>query len=244
MQGRWIFCIFADGNTFRKTRTNHVLLIGGNRATAIAIRRPSYRLVWLYLFKYTNQKKMMMKTDFEDYKEMLYDFRRAITNEKEKVSEQAGRLMGLIKMADATDELLSENEKLKEENGRLNGENDRLRKEMEEKNMKLSELSKLSVGVAKKSSQDEVLKGLRTYINISKRKTLSKRVAVKMMIMELANAIDLSFPEDMVATLEALDDEQSEPKVLVQGDYVVSKQVANEVIGVAPGAVGINIENE
>ena len=110
--------------------------------------------------------------------------------------------------------------------------------------MKLSELSKLSVGVAKKSSQDEVLKGLRTYINISKRKTLSKRVAVKMMIMELANAIDLSFPEDMVATLEALDDEQSEPKVLVQGDYVVSKQVANEVIGVAPGAVGINIENE
>lgn len=186
----------------------------------------------------------MMKTDFEDYKEMLYDFRRAITNEKEKVSEQAGRLMGLIKMADATDELLSENEKLKEENGRLNGENDRLRKEMEEKNMKLSELSKLSVGVAKKSSQDEVLKGLRTYINISKRKTLSKRVAVKMMIMELANAIDLSFPEDMVATLEALDDEQSEPKVLVQGDYVVSKQVANEVIGVAPGAVGINIENE
>ena len=130
--------------------------------------------------------------------------------------------MGLIKMADATDELLSENEKLKEENGRLNGENVRLRKEMEEKDMKLSELSKLSVGVAKKSSQDEVLKALRTYVNVSKRKTLSKRVAVKMMIMELANAIDLSFPEDMVATLEALDDEQTEPKVLVQGNMVMN----------------------
>jgi hypothetical protein len=79
------------------------------------------------------------------------------------------------------------------------------------------------VGVAKKSSQDEVLKALRTYVNVSKRKTLSKRVAVKMMIMELGNAIGLSFPEDMMTTLEALDDEQSEPKVLVQGDYVESK---------------------
>ena len=89
--------------------------------------------------------------------------------------------------------------------------------------MKLTELGKLSAGVARKSSQDDVLKGLRTYINISKRKTLSKRVAVKMIIMELVNAIDLSLPEDMVATLEALDDETSEPKVLVQGDYVASK---------------------
>ena len=186
----------------------------------------------------------MMKTDFEDYKEMMYDVRRTLGSEKERLKERVEQLDGFMKMTDATDELLAQIEDLKEENGRLNGENDRLRKEMEEKNMKLSELSKLSVGVAKKSSQDEVLKGLRTYINISKRKTLSKRVAVKMMIMELANAIDLSFPEDMVATLEALDDEQSEPKVLVQGDYVVSKQVANEVIGVAPGAVGVNIVNE
>ena len=168
-----------------------------------------------------------MKTDFEDYKEMMYDVRRAIANEKEKMSEQAERLMGLVRMADATDELLSEIEKLTEENGRLAGENDRLRKEVEEKEMKLSELGKLSVGVAKKSSQDEVLKALRTYINISKRKTLSKRVAVKMMIMELANAIDLSFPEDMVATLEALDDEQAEPKVMVQGNMLMNAPTFN-----------------
>ena len=158
--------------------------------------------------------------DFEDYKEMMHDVRRALGSEKERLKERVEQLDGVIKMTDVTDELLSQIEDLKEENGRLNGENDRLRKDVEEKEMKLSELSKLSVGVAKKSSQDEVLKALRTYINISKRKTLSKRVAVKMMIMELANAINLSFPEDMVATLEALDDEQSEPKMLVQGNYV------------------------
>ena len=171
----------------------------------------------------------MMKTDFEDYKEMMYDVRRALGSEKERLKERVEQLEGFIKMTDATDELLSESEDLKEENGRLNGENDRLRKDVEEKEMKLSELGKLSVGVAKKSSQDEVLKALRTYINISKRKTLSKRVAVKVMIMELANAIGLVFPEDMIATLEALDDdEQSEPKVLVQGDYVENKGVENK----------------
>jgi DNA repair exonuclease SbcCD ATPase subunit len=172
---------------------------------------------------------MMMKTDFEDYKEMMYDVRRTLGSEKERLKERVERLDGFIKMADATDELLSEIENLKEENEILAGENDRLRKEVEEKEMKLSELGKLSVGVAKKSSQDEVLKALRTYINISKRKTLSKRVAVKMMIMELANAIGLVFPEDMIATLETLDDdEQTEPKVLVQGDYVENKGVENK----------------
>ena len=171
----------------------------------------------------------MMKTDFEDYKEMMYDVRRTLGSEKERLKERVERLDGFIKMADATDELLSEIENLKEENEILAGENNRLRKEVEEKEMKLSELGKLSVGVAKKSSQDEVLKALRTYINISKRKTLSKRVAVKVMIMELANAIGLVFPEDMIATLETLDDdEQTEPKVLVQGDYVENKGVENK----------------
>ena len=164
-----------------------------------------------------------METDLDDYKEMMHDVRRALGGEKDRLTERIERLEGFMKMADMTDDLISQIDDLKGENERLSEENEQLRQEVRERDIKLSELSKLSVGVARKSSQDEVLKALRTYINISKRKTLSKRVAVKMMIMELANAINLSFPEDMIMTLEALDDEQTEPKMTVQVDYVENK---------------------
>ena len=161
-----------------------------------------------------------MKINLDEYKEMMHDVRRALVSEKERLTERIEQLEGVVKMADMTDELLSQIEDLKDENERLNAENDRLRQEVQEKEMKLSELSKLSAGVARKSSQDEVLKALRTYVNVSKRKTLGKRAAVKVMIMELGNAISLTFPEDMIATLESLDDEQAEPKMVnVAGNY-------------------------
>ena len=170
-----------------------------------------------------------METDFDDYKEMMHDVHRALGSEKDRLTERIEQLERVMKMADVTEELISRIDDLKDENESLNAENERLRQEVQEKEMKLSELSKLSVGVAKKSSQDEVLKALRTYLNISKRKTLSKRVAVKVMIMELANAVGLSLPEDMIATLEALDDEQAEsPKLPAQVDFVVQKVVENK----------------
>ena len=168
-----------------------------------------------------------MDINWPDMNDWMYNARREFENEIERLEEKSVQLRNYMRALDAMDELLAENDSLKEENGRLGREYDRLQKEVEKKDMKLSELSKLSVGVAKKSSQDEVLKALRTYINISKRKTLSKRAAVKMVIMELANAIGLVFPEDMVATLEALDDEQSEPKMLVQGNMVMNAPTFN-----------------
>ena len=161
-----------------------------------------------------------MKTNLDEYKEMMHNVRRALGSEKERLTEQIEQLDGVMKMADMTDELLSQIDDLKEENERLNAENERLREDVQEKEMKLSELSKLSAGVAKKSSQDEVLKALRTFVNKSKRKKYEKRVAIKEMVLELAYANNLVFPDDLAATLESLDDEPSESKVVnVAGNY-------------------------
>ena len=161
-----------------------------------------------------------MKTNLDEYKEMMHDVRRALGSEKERLTERIEQLDGVMKMADMTDELLSQIDDLKEENERLSAENERLREDVQEKEMKLSELSKLSAGVAKKSSQDEVLKALRTFVNKSKRKKYEKRVAIKEMVLELANANSIVFPEDLSATLESLDDEPSESKVVnVAGNY-------------------------
>lgn len=161
-----------------------------------------------------------MKTDLNEYKEIMHHVQRALGSEKERLTERIEQLEGVMKMADMTDELLSQIDDLKDENERLNAENDRLRQEVQEKEMKLSELSKLSAGVARKSSQDEVLKALRTFVNKSKRKKYEKRVAIKEMVLELANANSIVFPEDLSATLESLDDEPSESKVVnVAGNY-------------------------
>ena len=86
--------------------------------------------------------------------------------------------------------------------------------------MKLSEMTKLSGDVAKKSSQEGLLKAVRTFVNKSKHKRIEKRMAVKEMLLELANANSIVFPEDLATTIDALDDEQSEAKVVnVTGNY-------------------------
>ena len=86
--------------------------------------------------------------------------------------------------------------------------------------MKLSEMTKLSGDVAKKSSQEGLLKAVRTFVNRSKHKRIEKRMAVKELVLELANANSIVFPEDLAGTIDALDDEQSETKVVnVTGNY-------------------------
>ena len=132
-----------------------------------------------------------------------------------------------LKFLRYVEQLMAQNEQLRQQVAEQDEKNEKQAEtinQLTEKNaaleMKLSEMTKLSGDVAKKSSQDEVLKALRTYVNVSKRKTLGKRAAVKVMIMELGNAISLTFPEDMIATLESLDDEQAEPKMVnVAGNY-------------------------
>ena len=81
-------------------------------------------------------------------------------------------------------------------------------------------MNKLSAGVARKSAIDSILKVVRSYLNTSKRKTLAKREAAKTVITELFAAAKVMLPEDIMDTLDHLDDEQVEPKVVnVAGNY-------------------------
>ena len=65
------------------------------------------------------------------------------------------------------------------------------------------------------------------------------------MIANRDGVVELYFKNfrDMMATLEALDDEQTEPKIAVQGDLVMEKHVENEVNGVAESGIGINLSH-
>ena len=162
-----------------------------------------------------------METDYIDYNDLMHDASRALEREQERIAAEAEQVNAMQRVMEAAGELISKNERLASELEDQKAEAETLRERLQEEKeqrlkleMQLNEMSKLSAGVAKKASQDELLKALRTYINISKRKTLSKRSAVKVMIMELASAVGLVFPDDVAATLESLDDEQAEAKVV------------------------------
>ena len=163
----------------------------------------------------------------EEMKEMAQDARRALGRERERMMEEVQRVDELLGLLDTTDELLVEVDRLNDELAGKDAELDNLHQQLQEEKernqaleMKLSELSKLSAGVAKKSSQDELLKALRTFVNKSKHKRIDKRIAVKEMVLEMAMANSVTFPEDLAATIDSLDDEQPEAKVVnVAGNY-------------------------
>lgn len=155
-----------------------------------------------------------------DYYEMARDARRALERERDDLVERAEQLDAHLRVLDEIDAVLKENSRLKEENDDLQqqlSDEQQLRAELE---MKLAEMSKLSTGMAKKASEDNLLKALRTYVSRSKRKTADKRAFAKTATLEIANANGLDLPEDLKAAIESLDDEQAEPKVVnVQGNY-------------------------
>ena len=122
---------------------------------------------------------------------------------------------------------LDENEQLRQRVAVLESEVEQHRKLWQEEKelrkmleMQLNEMTKLSASVAGKTSQDELLKALRVFVNTSKRKRLEKRTLVKEMVLELVLANGIVLPEDLATTINSLDDEQVEPKVFnVTGNY-------------------------
>ena len=152
---------------------------------------------------------------------MAHDARKALERERDELVERIGQLDLRLQMLDAIDSLAKENSLLKEENSDLQQQLSDEKQQQAELEMKLVEMNKLTTGMAKKSSEESVLKALRTYVNRSKRKTADKRAFAKTATLEIANANGLMLPEDLRTSIDSLDDEQAaEGKVVnVQGNY-------------------------
>ena len=156
-----------------------------------------------------------MHNNYDEFSDWLNDARRDLGRDRERLTERIEKVNYYQKALDATDELLSEIEGLMKENDKLRTETDSLRAQLQEKEVQLSEQRKLTTGMAKKSSEEDLQKALRTYFNTSKRKTIGKRVAVKTVITEFINTMKISLPDDLAEALDHLDDEQPEPSVTV-----------------------------
>ena len=161
-----------------------------------------------------------MKENFD--KDILNDARRLIGHKREQMEEEARMWTDFQQLTDAVEEFRRENEDLQQENTQLQDQLTEERSARAVVEMRLSELTKLTDGVAKKSSDEGLIKALRNFTNNSKRKKLEKRTAVKEIMQELVLSCGVVLPQDLADSIQSLDDEQQEaPKLVVNvsGDY-------------------------
>ena len=178
--------------------------------------------------------------DTEQYTEIAHEMRRGFEREQERLTEKLGQMSEYLLLMDAMDELIAENRKLQEEIASVQQQLADAKRQQAELEMQLTETRKLSEGVVKKSSEEGVVKAISTYVNRSKRKTPDKRAYIKNMILDFANVNGLSLPDELSATIDCLDDEQSEPKVQINKmEYVAHKLVENEIQNVEVGGTGV-----
>ena len=144
----------------------------------------------------------------EELKEAAREARRQLEHEQEKLNQRAEQLKGLMTALETTEEVLQENERLQDELDQVRSQLQEEKDKNTKLEMQLNEMSKMAASVAGKASHEELLKALRVFVNKSKRKKLEKRIAVKEMVLELANANSLALPEDLASSIDSLDDEQ------------------------------------
>ena len=163
---------------------------------------------------------------FEDW---LHDASRELDKEEEVLTKKAEQIKGCRNALEIAENLFSENMHLQ---GEVSDLREQLQEEKEARaraEMQLNEMSKLSAGVVKKSSQDEVLKAVRTFVNKSKQKTSKKRTLIKEMVLEFTFANGIVLPDDMASTIYALDDEQEVPTIVNVNAGGINVQQANTV---------------
>ena len=183
----------------------------------------------------------IMKGNITDYMEMAQSARYGIEKESDRLIERLTQMEDYRKLLDSIDEVIADNKRQQEEIESLQQQLEEkknayevlagtaknlldaateARNQKKELEMQLAETRKLSEGVAKKSSEEGVIKALQIFVNRSKTKKADKRAYIKTTILEFANTIKLSLPDELANSIDNLDDEQSEPKtVTVNGNY-------------------------
>ena len=158
-----------------------------------------------------------MKEEIYQLKEWHKDARRGLDHVTESFKDAATYLNNCMQALDVVGDLITENERMKEELEQLRAENEELHQQLDDKDIKLNELGKFSANMAKKSSQEELQKALSKFVNKSKQKRIEKRTAVKEMVLEMVVTNNITLPDDLMQTIETLDDEK--PMVLSQNTY-------------------------
>lgn len=151
-----------------------------------------------------------MEINGTDIAEQVREARRLMERERERLQERIDEQNIYLKLLEQYESLRVENERLRSELEEQQAENDRLHQQLDDKDMKLNELGKFSVNVAKKSSQEGLEKAFRIYINTSKRKTQAKREVARAQLLDFITTAKLEMPEDIMELLNHLDDEQPE----------------------------------
>ena len=150
-----------------------------------------------------------------NYRELTREARRALDEERECLTEMARKVEDYSRLLDATNELATENEDLRDQ--------------LQEMTTKLNEMNKLVASMAKKSTEDNVVKFVRVFVNKSKQKTAKKRALIKEMVLEFTYTNGIALPDDLMATIYALDDEQEVPTIVNVNAGGVNVQQANMV---------------
>ena len=170
-----------------------------------------------------------METNSIDMKEQLREARRFVERECDRLQEQMDTQNAFLRLMEQYEAVLEENEQLRSDLEEQQAENDRLHQLLDDKEMKLNELGKFSVNMAKKSPQEGLEKAFRIYINTSKRKTQAKREVAKTQLLDFITTAKLEMPDDILEALNQLDDE-----VVVEPTHV------NNTVTVQAG--GINVQ--
>ncbi len=192
-------------------------------------------------FYRTKNREEMKEIGFNlfDYVQMLEAARNELEQEQKELAQEQERLAEKTKRVDwskqcfeAARDLFAENKKLSEDIVKLQKQLDEEKRQRADLEMNLAETRKLMDSIAKKSSEEGVQKAIQTFVNYSKRKTSDKRTYIKNTILEFSSVNRISLPEELSATIDCLDDEQTEPKSVTMNGGVYNDIHDNKDVNV------------